>query len=30
MGALAFVCVLGMTLGSLKIRGIGLGTAGVN
>jgi putative transport protein len=29
VGALAFVCVLGMTLGSLKIRGIGLGTAGV-
>jgi putative transport protein len=29
IGALAFVCVLGMALGSLKIRGIGLGTAGV-
>jgi putative transport protein len=29
VGALAFVCVLGMTVGSLKIRGIGLGTAGV-
>src|SRR5687767_13528533 len=29
VGALACVCVLGMTLGSLKIRGIGLGTAGV-
>jgi putative transport protein len=29
IGALAFVCVLGMTLGSLKFRGIGLGTAGV-
>ena len=26
---LACVCVLGMTLGSLKFRGIGLGTAGV-
>src|SRR6266567_1320536 len=26
---LAFVCVLGMALGSLKFRGIGLGTAGV-
>ena len=29
IGVLAFVCVLGMALGSLKIRGIGLGTAGV-
>jgi len=29
IGALAFVCVLGMALGSLKVRGIGLGTAGV-
>ena len=29
IGALAFVCVLGMALGSLKFRGIGLGTAGV-
>ena len=29
IGALAFVCVLGMVLGSLKFRGIGLGTAGV-
>jgi putative transport protein len=29
IGMLAFVCVLGMALGSLKIRGIGLGTAGV-
>jgi putative transport protein len=29
VGALAFVCVLGMALGSLKFRGIGLGTAGV-
>src|SRR4030095_2848379 len=28
-GTLALVCVLGMTLGSFKIRGIGLGTAGV-
>src|SRR3954466_10610441 len=28
IGALAFVCVLGMALGSLKFRGIGLGTAG--
>jgi len=26
---LAFVCVVGMALGSLKFRGIGLGTAGV-
>src|SRR5215212_2759038 len=29
IGALAFVCVLGMALGSVKFRGIGLGTAGV-
>lgn len=29
IGVLAFVCVLGMALGSLKFRGIGLGTAGV-
>jgi putative transport protein len=29
IGVLAFVCVLGMALGSLKVRGIGLGTAGV-
>jgi putative transport protein len=29
IGAVAFVCVLGMALGSLKFRGIGLGTAGV-
>jgi putative transport protein len=29
IGVLAFVCVLGMALGSLKLRGIGLGTAGV-
>jgi len=29
IGALAFLCMLGMTLGSLKFRGIGLGTAGV-
>ena len=29
IAALAFVCVLGMILGSLKVRGIGLGTAGV-
>jgi len=29
IGALAFVCVLGMALGSLKFRGIRLGTAGV-
>jgi putative transport protein len=29
IGALSFVCVLGMALGSLKFRGIGLGTAGV-
>jgi putative transport protein len=29
VGMLALVCVLGMALGSLKFRGIGLGTAGV-
>lgn len=29
IGALSVVCVLGMALGSLKFRGIGLGTAGV-
>lgn len=29
VGMLAFVCVLGMALGSLKLRGIGLGTSGV-
>jgi putative transport protein len=29
IGVLAFVCVIGMALGSLKFRGIGLGTAGV-
>src|SRR4249920_203256 len=29
IGAIAFVCVLGMALGSLKFRGIGLGSAGV-
>ena len=29
IGLLAFVCVLGMAFGSLKYRGIGLGTAGV-
>src|SRR5215212_10601882 len=29
IGILALVCVLGMALGSLKFRGIGLGTAGV-
>jgi putative transport protein len=29
IGALAFVYMLGMTLGSLKFRGIDLGTAGV-
>ncbi len=29
VGMLSFVCVLGMTLGSFKFRGIGLGTAGV-
>ena len=29
IGVLALVCVLGMAFGSLKFRGIGLGTAGV-
>jgi putative transport protein len=29
IGMLAFVCVLGMALESVKFRGIGLGTAGV-
>jgi len=29
IGALALVCVVGMALGSLKFRGIGLGTSGV-
>jgi putative transport protein len=29
IGVLAFVCVLGMALGSVKFRGIGIGTAGV-
>jgi putative transport protein len=29
IGALAFVCVIGMALGSCKFRGISLGTAGV-
>src|SRR4029434_3569728 len=29
IGVLAFVCVVGMALGSLKFRGIVLGTAGV-
>jgi putative transport protein len=29
IGVLAFVCVIGMALGSFKFRGIGLGTAGV-
>jgi len=29
IGALAFVCVLGMALGSLKFHGISLGTAGM-
>jgi len=29
VGMLAFVCVLGIALGSLKFRGIGLGTSGV-
>jgi len=29
IGVLALVCVAGMTLGSVKIRGVGLGTAGV-
>jgi putative transport protein len=29
IGVLTFVCVFGMALGSIKVRGIGLGTAGV-
>lgn len=29
IGVLSFVCVLGMTLGSIKLNGIGLGTSGV-
>jgi uncharacterized transporter YbjL len=29
VGMLAFVCLLGMALGSVKFRGIGLGTSGV-
>ena len=29
IGVLSLVCVAGMTLGSVKVRGIGLGTAGV-
>lgn len=29
IGALAFVCAAGMALGSVKLRGVGLGTAGV-
>lgn len=29
IGAISIVCVLGMALGSLKFRGIGIGTAGV-
>jgi putative transport protein len=29
IGVLALVCVAGMTVGSLKVRGVGLGTAGV-
>jgi putative transport protein len=29
IGVLSFVCVVGMALGSLKFRGVGLGTAGV-
>src|SRR4051812_27861745 len=29
IGVLAFVCVIGMALGSLKFRRLGLGTAGV-
>src|SRR6187401_3546739 len=29
VGVIAFVCVAGMAFGSLKFRGIGLGTAGV-
>ena len=29
VGVLAFVCVVGMALGSVKVKGVGLGTAGV-
>lgn len=29
IGVIAFICVLGMALGSIKFRGIGLGTSGV-
>src|SRR5689334_20952409 len=29
IGVLALVCVAGMAVGSIKVRGIGLGTAGV-
>lgn len=29
IGVLSAVCVVGMALGSIKLRGIGLGTAGV-
>ena len=29
IGVLALVCLAGMALGSVKVRGIGLGTAGV-
>src|SRR6186997_1801034 len=29
VGVLALVCVIGLAIGSLKFRGIGLGTAGV-
>ena len=29
VGVLAFVCVIGMALGSAKVKGIGLSTAGV-
>jgi putative transport protein len=29
IGVLALVCVVGMALGSLRIKGVGLGTAGV-
>jgi len=29
IGILALVCMAGMALGSVKVRGVGLGTAGV-
>lgn len=29
VGMLSFVCVIGMSIGSIRVRGIGLGTAGV-